>query len=68
MLDRLGLKNMQFGSGIIQNGWQEAELLPFLGWGGGEQTFVMLFLEPTHRPTQDNGCYPKTNCRQRDRN
>ena len=32
MLDRSGLKNMQFGTTIIQNGWQEAELRPLFGW------------------------------------
>ena len=32
MLDRSGVKNMHNDTGLIQNGWQEAELRPVFGW------------------------------------
>ena len=54
---------MQFGTGIIQNGWQEAELQSFLGWEvESKQNFVIVSgPAPTHPPTKDYVCYPKTN-------
>ena len=35
---------MNFGTGIIQIGWQEAELWAFLGWVGFRLFYLLFYL------------------------